>query len=174
MFAEGVNHMVYHGMPYNPAGSDTIDFFATTYFGPGGSLTAELPGFNKYIERVSGLMQRGRTYSDVAVYIPYEDGVMKGAYPPERQRVWVWGEYEMRYVFPPEEVKGYHPLWINRYFLEQSVFQNGKLKVGDAEFNMLYVDVEYMDERALKRILALAKQGLPVCLKRSPQQPGQD
>jgi hypothetical protein len=83
MFANGVNQHFYHGMPYNPKGSDTIEFFATTYFGPGGSLTPELPEFNAYIERVSGLMQSGKTYSDVAVYIPYEDGVMKGAYPPK-------------------------------------------------------------------------------------------
>ena len=173
MFAEGVNQMVYHGLPFNPKGSDTIDFFATTYFGPGGSLDPGLADFNEYISKVSGIMQRGKTYSDVAVYIPYEDGVMKGAYPPERQRVWVWGEYEMRYVFAPEETRGYHPLWINRHFLEQSVFQNGKLKVGDAEFNVLYVDVEYMDIRALRRILELAKQGLSICIKRSPKQPGQ-
>ncbi|HSF90216.1 MAG TPA: glycosyl hydrolase, partial [Saprospiraceae bacterium] len=96
LFAQGVNQHFYHGMPYQPKGADTIDFFATTYFGPGGSLTPELPAFNAYMEKVSGLMQQGKTYSDVAVYIPYEDGVMKGAYPPEKQRVWVWGEYELR------------------------------------------------------------------------------
>jgi hypothetical protein len=197
-------------MPYNPQGSDTIDFFATTYFGPGGSLTPELPAFNNYIEKVSGIMKKGRTYSDVAIYIPYEDGVMKGAYPPERQRVWVWGEYEMRYIYPPKEMEGYHPLWINRHFLthpqplsclpagkaykergathplNDDAFSAGldpllkregatkgiKLKVGDAEFSVLYIDVEYMDVRALKRILQLAKEGLPICLKRSPKQPG--
>jgi hypothetical protein len=63
LFAQGINHHIYHGMPYNPAGSDTIDFFATTYFGPNGSLTPELPAFNSYIEKVSGLMQKGKTYS---------------------------------------------------------------------------------------------------------------
>jgi hypothetical protein len=172
LFAEGVNHLVYHGTPYNPKGSDTIDFFATTYFGPGGSLTPELPAFNAYIEKVSGIMQKGKTYSDVAVYIPYEDAVMKGAYPPERQRVWVWGEYEMRYLFPPQETQGYHPIWINRHFLEESEFHNGKLIVGDAAFSSLYIDVDYMDVRALKRILELANQGLPICLKRVPKQPG--
>ena len=172
LFAQGINHHIYHGMPYNPAGSDTIDFFATTYFGPNGSLTPELPAFNSYIEKVSGLMQKGRTYTDVAVYIPYEDGVMKGAYPPERQRVWIWGEYELRYVYPPEETEGYHPLWINRHFLEEAKFQNGKLIVGDAQFSSLYVDVDYMDVRALKKILAFAKEGLPVCMKRLPNQPG--
>ena len=174
MFAQGVNFHFYHGMPYNPIGSDTIEFFATTYFGPGGSLTPELPAFNSYMEKVSGIMQKGKTYSDVAVYIPYEDGVMKGAYPPERRRVWVWGEYEMRYIFTPEEVEGYHPLWINRHFLEKSNFNNGKLSVGDAEFSTLYVDVKYMDIRALSRILELAKDGLPICLKSNPIQPGKD
>ena len=172
LFAKGVNQHFYHGMPYNPAGSDSIDFFATTYFGPGGSLTPELPAFNAYMEKVSGIMLRGKTYSDVAVYIPYEDGVMKGAYPPERQRVWVWGEYEMRYIFPPKELEGYHPLWINRHFLENASFEKDKLVVGDAMFSALYIDVEYMDIRALKRVLELAKGGLPICLKRSVVQPG--
>ncbi|HQW04161.1 MAG TPA: glycosyl hydrolase, partial [Saprospiraceae bacterium] len=172
LFAQGVNQHFYHGMPYQPKGADSIDFFATTYFGPGGSLTQELPAFNAYMEKVSGLMQRGKTYSDVAVYIPYEDGVMKGAYPPERQRVWVWGEYELRYIHPPEEIAGYHPLWINRHFLMQAEFKNGKLIVGDAAFSTLYIDVEYMDVRALRRILELAKKGLPVCLKKLPNQPG--
>ncbi len=177
MFAQGVNQHFYHGMPYNPKGVDSIDFFATTYFGPGGSLTPELPAFNSYMEKVSGIMQKGRTYSDVAVYIPYEDGVMKGAYPPERQRVWVWGEYELRYIHVPEETKGYHPLWINRHFLEQAVFENGKISVGDAEFSTLYIDVKYMDVRALRRILQLARKAfllspaktnqetLPICLR---------
>ena len=172
MFAQGVNFHVYHGTPYNPKGSDTIEFFATTYFGPGGSLEPELPAFNEYIAKVSDIMQRGRTYSDVAIYVPYEDAVMKGAYPPERQRVWVWGEYELRYVYPPKELEGYHPLWINRYFLEQADYVQDNLVVGDAVFSTLYIDVEFMDIRALKRVLELAKKGLPVCLKKLPKQPG--
>ena len=174
LFAQGVNHHVYHGMPYNPEGSDTIDFFATTYFGPGGSLAPELPAFNAYMEKVSAILEKGKTYTDVAIYIPYEDAVMKGAYPPERQRVWVWGEYEMRYIFPPKETEGYHPLWINRHFLEQAEFHKGKLNVGDASFSVLYVDVEYMDVRTLQRVLELAKQGLPICLKKNPKQPGKN
>lgn len=172
MFAHGANQHFYHGMPYNPAGVDSIDFFATTYFGPGGSLEPELPAFNSYMETVSGIMQRGKTYSDVAVYVPHEDGVMKGAYPPERQRVWVWGEYELRYVYAPEETNGYHPLWINRHFLEKANFKDGKLEVGDASFSTLYIDVEFMDVRALRRIVELGQQGLPICLKGNPLEPG--
>ena len=50
-------------------------------------------------------------------------------YPPERQRVWVWGEYELRYIDPPKELEGYHPLWINKHFLQKANFKNGKLEV---------------------------------------------
>lgn len=172
MFAQGVNHHFYHGMPYNPKGVDSIDFFATTYFGPGGSLSEELPAFNAYMETVSGIMRKGNTYSDVAVYIPFEDGVMKGAYPPERRRVWVWGEYEMRYIYLPEEATGHHPLWINRHFLEEATYADGLLSVGDASFSTLYIDVNYMDVRGLRRVVALAKEGLPICLKGNPKEPG--
>ncbi len=172
MFAQGVNHHFYHGMPYNPKGSDTCTFFATTYFGPGGSLEPELPAFNDYVGRVSGIMEQGRTYTDVAVYLPYEDGVMQGAYPQERRRVWVWGEYEMRYLEMPKELEGYHPLWINRTFLEAAQYTKGKLRVGDAQFSTLYLDVEWMDIRALRRVVALAKKGLPICMKRAPKEPG--
>ncbi|MFN3939848.1 MAG: glycosyl hydrolase [Chitinophagales bacterium] len=174
MFAQGVNLLIYHGTPYNPIGSDTIEFFATTYFGPNGSVTPELPALNQYVEKVSGIMQRGKTYTDVAVYLPYEDGVMQGAYPEEKQRVWVWGAYEMRYIYPPDETEGYHPLWINRHFLEQAQYLHHKLIVGDAQFSALYVDVKYMDIRALKKVLQFAQQGLPVCLKQIPTQPGKN
>ncbi|MCS6991672.1 MAG: hypothetical protein NZL95_07400, partial [Chitinophagales bacterium] len=44
--------------------------------------------------------------------------------------------------------------------------------VGDVSFSLLYCDVAYMDIRSLRKITALARQGLPVCLKRLPQQPG--
>jgi len=174
MFAQGVNQHIYHGMPYNPKGSDSIVFFATTYFGPGGSLEPDLPAFNSYIERVSGIMQRGKTYSDVAVYLPYEDAVVKGAYPKEKQRVWVWGEYELRYIHFPELLRGHHPLWINRVFLEKAKWKRGRLQVGDAKFTSLYLDVEYLDARSLDRILELAQQGLPVCIRRTPLQPGHE
>ena len=172
LFAQGINHLVYHGLPYNPKGSDTVEFFATTYFGPGGKLDEELTDFNKYIEKVCGYMQQGNLHSDLAVYIPYEDGVMKGAYPDDKQRVWVWGEYELRHIDFPEETKGYNPIWINHQFLEKAKYIHNKLYIGNACISVLYIDVKYMDFKALKRILQLAKEGLNICLKQTPLQPG--
>ena len=73
---------------------------------------------------------------------------------------------------PPPELEGRHPLWINRSLLNEATYEEDLLKCGDAAFSVLYMDVKYMDIRALNHVLKFAKQGLPVCIKQQPQQPG--
>jgi len=172
LFANGVNQIFWHGMPYNPAGIDTIYFYASVHVGKKGSLTEELPTFNNYMTRVSEKMRQGKTYSDIAVYLPLEDSWIAGEYPKELQLPWSWGAYEMRYEQFNSELNGYHPLWINNDFLSKAVFRNKALLVNDLSFNMLYVDAKSLDIATLKTLLNLAEQGLPVCLKQSPIQSG--
>jgi hypothetical protein len=172
VFANGVNHIIWHGMPFNPRGVDNIDFYAAVHVGAAGALADELPAFNRYMETVSAIMKKGKPYADVAVYLPLEDSWMAGEYPEELQLPWAWGQYELRYVRFPDELNGYQPLWINHYFLKKSKVKEGKLYCGDAVFSLLYLDVDYLDAEALDTILKLAKKGLPICLKKTPKQPG--
>lgn len=172
LFANGVNHIIWHGKPHNPKGHDTVSFYASVHVGPDGMLASEIPSFNRYLTRVSEMMKRGKAYTDVAVYLPTEDAWINGILPIEQQMRWLWGHYEMRYVYFPDELAGYHPTWINREFLEKAVWDNGILHVGDASFSSLYVDVNHLDHRAMRRITWLARQGLPVTLKNIPAQAG--
>lgn len=172
LFAHGVNQIFWHGMPYNPKGVDSVYFYATVHVGTKGALTEELPAFNGYMTEVSRIMRRGRTYSDVAVYLPLEDAWMAGEYPKELQMEWSWGAYELRYVHTPEELKGYHPLWINHQFLQNGEWKDGRLRCGDASFSALVVDVDYLDSEALDTLLRLGKKGLPICVKKPPKEPG--
>jgi hypothetical protein len=174
LFANGVNHIFWHGMPYNRIGDGANRFYATVHVGEQGALAPNLPGFNRYMERVADYMRRGRTYTDVAVYLPLEDSWIAGEYPPELQMKWSWGAYELRYVAMPAELRGHHPLWINHRFLEEGALRDGELCCGEARFSCLYVDVEHMDGAALGTILALAEKGFPVCLKRRPREPGRN
>lgn len=175
LFANGVNQIIWHGMPFNPVGADTNYFYATVHVGTTGNLSKDLKEFNAYLEKVSSFMKKGVTYSDVAVYIPLEDAWQGQAMDePDPQMPWAWGEYEMRYVETPKELKGYHPLWINAVFLEKADYSDGKLLVGDCRFSSLYLDVDYLDIKALDVILPLAEKGLPVCVKRFPLQPGKN
>jgi len=172
LFANGVNQILWHGMPYNPAGIDTIYFYATVHVGRRGKLLKELPSFNHYLTRVSQIMQKGQAYSQIAVYLPLEDAWIAGEYPPELQMPWSWGEYELRYPQLPAEVKGYHPLWINQEFLQKGEVHNQLLHCGDQIFGALYLDVNYLDHLSLQAILQLARQGLPIYLAKLPQEPG--
>lgn len=171
LFANGVNHIVWHGMPYDPKGGGD-EFYATTHVGPDSPFADQIPAFNKYMETICDVMKRGRTYSDVAVFFPLEDARMLNELidrplPPNAKYHW-----EMRYAHMPEELKGYHPLWISPYHLKRSSYEDGLLKCGDASFSSLYIDVEWLDIDGLDELLRLAKQGLPVCMKRRPKQPG--
>ena len=191
LFANGVNHMFWHGMPYQK-GADgsqpTADgrsaeaggrkpkaagsFYASVHVGPDGALAPELPEFNAYMEKVCGAMKLGRPYSGVAVYMPIEDQWMKGELPKEQQRPSAKYHWEMHYLRPPAELAGRQPLWISTPFLERARFEDGTLSIGDARLSLLYVDCEWMDAGGLNQVLRLARSGLPVCLKRLPRRPG--
>lgn len=172
LFANGVNQIIWHGKAHNPKGYDTVNFYATTHIGSQGALADEIPDFNNYLEQVSSYMKKGSTWSDIAVYLPVEDAWMAGRMPVEKQFIWAWGYYEMRYVYFPDELAGYSPTWINLEFLEKAILKNGKLKVGDAEYKALYVNAAYLDYRVVKRLALLAGEGLTIILKRDPKEPG--
>ncbi len=172
LFASGVNQIFWHGMPYNPKGRDNQNFYATVHVGKTGSLSGELKQFNTYMTKVSAAMRFGRTYSDIAVYLPLEDAWTAGEYPKELQMPWAWGAYELRYEKFNSELKGYHPLWINNEFLSKGIVRNKKLFVNDLEFGLLYIEAAYLDIETLGIVLRLASEGLPVCLKDNPEQAG--
>jgi hypothetical protein len=172
LFANGVNHIIWHGKPFNPTGWDTVKFYASVHVGKSGSLAPEIPAFNEYMEKVSFYMKKGKTLSEVAVYLPTEDRWIAGELPLEKQFIWAWGAYEQRYTYLPEELKAWRPLWINGAFLQKAEYRKGRLNVGDLSFSALYIDVHYMDITALKRITELAEMGLPICLKQIPGEPG--
>lgn len=175
LFSNGTNQIIWHGMPFNPIGIDTIRFYASVHVGSAGNLTQDISAFNLYMQKVSAHMKKGVNYSNIAVYLPTEDSWMTGEMKnPDPQQPWAWGEYEMRNVRMPLELKGYHPLWINAEYLEKGILNNGKLYIGDAVFSYLYLDVEYLCYKALTTVVRLAKNGFPVCIKKPFKEPGKN
>ncbi|MBI4833987.1 MAG: hypothetical protein HY811_04100 [Planctomycetes bacterium] len=171
LFANGVNQVIWHGMPYNPQNSDNR-FYASVHVGPDSSFADEITAFNKYMQKVSSIMRLGRVYSDVAVYLPIEDTWMANTLPRKLQKPSAKYHWEMHYTRTPPELKGHHPLWISSYFLKNAKYKKGLLRCGKAEFTSLYINSKWLDMDGLKHILRLAKEGLPVCLTQIPRQPG--
>ena len=176
LFANGTNQIIWHGMPYNEKGKGKNDnhFYASVHVGPDAYFKDQLKDFNDYMTKVSRYMRKGKVYSDVALYLPLEDSWMGVEYPDSLQMPWVWGEYELRYVFAPDYLAGYQPLWVNAKVLSEAAYADGVLRYGDLTFSALEIDVEWLDIAALRQMVRLAKEGLPVVMAREPKQPGKN
>lgn len=177
IFANGTNQIFWHGFAFNKVGTQDNWFYTTCQLSScdeqnlsGDNITA----FNNYMTKISDYMRRGYNYTDIAVYMPVEDGWMSGQYPDEiiKAMHWIGGKYEFRYLETPEVFKGRQPMWINGHFLKQASFSDETLHLDNTSFKSLCVDVEHMDYASLKEIVRLAKDGLPVCLMRAPKEPG--
>jgi hypothetical protein len=171
VLAQGVNQVVWHGMPYNPPGGSNA-FFATTHVGPDAAFVAEIPAFNAYLTTACSWMRGGRTYSRLAVYLPLEDNRMRDRLPralrtPAAQYYW-----ELRQETVPREAEPFHPLWISAAFLKDATWDGHRLRAGVAEFEALYLACDWLDPGALGDVLRLARAGLPVALTLLPRRPG--
>jgi hypothetical protein len=171
LFAQGVNQIVWHGMPFNGPGGRN-EFYASVHVGPDAGFATELPAFNGYLERVSSLMKLGRTESRLAVYLPNEDNWRLDRIPDDERTPGANYRWEMRHVIVPREAEGYAPLWISPAFLRRAEFGDGRLRVGDCAFSALLIDVEWLDGDALAEVLRLAEAGLSVILPFLPRPPG--
>ena len=171
LFANGVNHVIWHGMPFNPPG-ESNEFYATVHVGPDAGFAAELPEFNAYMERVSAAMKRGTTHSQLAVYSPHEDGMMAGELPDELRRPSAAFHWEMHYARFPRELQGYRPVWVSEHFLRNATVDGGAIVIGELSVKAILIDVEYMEHTALADVARLARQGAQIFMPRVPQQPG--
>jgi hypothetical protein len=171
LFAQGINQIVWHGMPFNgPTGRN--EFYASVHVGPDAAFAAELPAFNAYLERVSALLKLGRTESRLAVYLPNEDNRRLDRIPSGERTPGASYRWEMRGVVVPRAAESYSPLWISPAFLRGAEVDGGRLCIGDCAFHALLIDVEWLDGEALPEIVRLAESDLPVILPRPPRAPG--
>jgi hypothetical protein len=171
LFAQGINHITWHGMPFNEPGGRN-EFYASVHVGPDSAFAADLPAFNDYLTRVSSLLKLGRTESRLAIYLPNEDNRRLGLIPDAERTPGSNFRWEMRHVVVARETEGYMPLWISGAFLERAEVRDGLLCIGQCAFPALLVDVGWLDGSALEAIVRLAEAGLRVILRRLPEAPG--
>jgi hypothetical protein len=76
-FVAGVNHVVYHGTAYSPAGEPWPgwQFYASVEFNPQNAWWDDFDALNAYVARVQSFMQAGRPDHDVLLYYPFYESL---------------------------------------------------------------------------------------------------
>jgi hypothetical protein len=171
LFANGVNQLVWHGMPYQPSGKQ-VEFYASVHVGPDSPFAAHLKDFNARLEKTSALLKLGKTYSGIGVYLPFEDALMLDHLPQEQRTPGANFHWEMRHAVPPPELEGFHPLWISHAFLKDAVIADGRIRSGNLSLEAISVDCEWLDADSLEELLRLALEGATLIWKRPCREPG--
>ncbi|HEU5077966.1 MAG TPA: glycosyl hydrolase [Opitutaceae bacterium] len=75
LFANGINHIFYHGTIYSPTDVAWPGwfFYASTQFNPNNPWWSDFPALNQYVARVQSFLQAGQPDNEILVYWPYYD-----------------------------------------------------------------------------------------------------
>ena len=177
MFASGVNHIFFHGTTYSPtdAAWPGWKFYAAMDMSPTNTIWRDAPAFFDYIARTQSFLQSGQPDNDFLLYYPIYD---------------IWHEKRGNYYLPFSIHKVLHELsgfneavenirkngfdldYISDYFLQNTRFENGKLKTpGETVYKALILpSVKRLPIETMRRILQLAQQGAAIiCIDGSPE-----
>ena len=167
LLLSGVNHLVYHGVPYSPAGVPWPgwQFYASVNFGPEGGLWRDLPELNGYLARAQAVLQSGEPGEDVLLF-----------YSP-RDAWHAVGELLIPNPVPPAFEEAGLLLWrrgfawdaVSERRLAEARVEDGRVRLGSGHYRALVVPrVRLMTPEAVQRLAALAREGATVVLLGGP------
>jgi alpha-L-rhamnosidase len=171
LFANGVNQIVWHGMPHQPSGKQ-VEFYASVHVGPDSPFAGELGKLNSYLENVSSLLKLGKPCGGLGIYFPFEDALMLDRLPEEQRTPGANYFWEMRHAVPPTETESFHPLWVSHAALLEATVENGVIRSKELSLQGLYVDCEWLDAESMRELARLAAEGATLTWKRPSRQPG--
>ena len=172
LLAQGVNRIVWHGMPYRAAGKET-EFYAAVHVGADSAFADQLASLNDYLASMCGLLGQGQSYGGIGVYLPFEAAWMKDQLPARLRTPGANYWWEMRHAEMPEELAGFQPLWISQAFLrEAQVTADRGVRSRELYVSGLYVDCQWLDWASLVELERLASAKARIIWKRRTMQPG--
>lgn len=165
----GVNHIIFHGIPYSPEDAPWPGwlFYASTNMGPNGGLWHDLPAFSLYLARCQAVLQSGKPDAEVLVYFPMHDLWQDGSkelplFTVHNQESWLH-----RSTFYKEAMglwsRGVPCDFISDRQLESCKASDHQIETGGGSYKAIIVpETRYMPLATAKRLLELKAQGAQV------------
>ncbi len=163
-FANGVNHIVYHGTPYSPVDEKWPGwmFYAAVHFAPTNTWWNELKSINQYISNCQSFLQNSKPNNDILVYFPIYQ---------------TWMERDLRELphFGGHAIeltselgnnllqKGFLFDYISDRQIQKLEFNNGIISSGGVSYKTIVIpNCDYIPLETLKKLFSLAESGATV------------
>lgn len=173
-FASGMNHVLWHGMPFSTPDAPR-EFYASVHVGPDGGLADYIAPLNEYFTTISDAMRRGMTHTHIGVYLPLEDQWMRDRLPEELYKPSNEYFWELQETTFPENLLNHRPLWLSGGFFPECHVHDpasGSILCGEIVLPALYVDAQWMTWENLQHVHRLARDGGRIIMQRCPREPG--
>ncbi|MBN1765673.1 MAG: hypothetical protein JW860_10480 [Sedimentisphaerales bacterium] len=174
LFLSGINHIFFHGIPYSPRESPWPgwQFYASVNFGPTGGLWHDLPAFNAYVTRCQSILQSGKPDQDVLLYFPIYDFWQK-----KDKHLMPFTVHNLdKWLYPTPFYHTAGALWNKGYtfdevsdnFLREATCQNGKIVIGENEYEVVVVPhCRLIPVATMEKLLLLAREGATVLFEQA-------
>ena len=168
LFTAGINHIVYHGVTYNPPEKPFPGrlFYASTNFGTHSHFWNELSALNKYIERCQKVLQESESDNDILVYFPIHD-IWAKKYTDEfilkfdvhHSDSWL-KESNFGAIVSQLWEQGYTFDFVSDKMLAEAGIKGNRIQFESAAYKTIIVpECSYMPEETLRNLKKLAEGG---------------
>ena len=175
LFTTGVNHILFHGIPYSPTEAPWPgwQFYAAVNFGPQGGLWRDLPNFNAYVTRCQSILQSGKPANDILLYFPVHDlwntsgNLLIQFSAHHMQEDWVMSSPFYKAAMTLQK-RGYTFDYISDRLLAEVNCEKGQLLVGRNEYKVILVPkCRLMPLETMQKLTQLARDGVTVIFEKS-------
>jgi hypothetical protein len=167
-FANGVNHLVYHGTPYSPFSEEWPGrlFYASVHFAPTNTWWKDLSAVNEYVSVCQSFLQSSKPDNEILLYYPVydiwakRDGTLLKHFGTHRDELTKDLERLSEYFLN----EGYQFDFVSDRLLHNLTVENNKIVAGNSvSYKVIVVpETDYMPLNTLNKLIELAEEGATV------------
>ena len=166
-FANGVNHLVYHGTTYSPVSLEWPGwmFYASVHFAPTNTWWDDLKTINSYVTNCQSFLQSSESDNDILLYFPIYDAwsdkgksMLKHFGTQNEELTKDLGEMLLHY--------GYTFDYISDKQIQQLKVEEKKILSGNSEYKTIIIpNCDYIPLTTIEKVVSLVKDGAIIILQ---------
>lgn len=167
-FANGVNHLVYHGTPYSPFNEEWPGrlFYASVHFAPTNTWWEDLKALNSYVTKCQSFLQNSKPANDILLYYPIYDiwsnrnSIMLKHFGTNNDEL----PEDLKFISNKFLNEGYLFDFISDKQIQQLSIKNKNIISNNySEYKTLVIpECNYIPLETFQKILELAKEGATI------------